>query len=332
MRRIAIVGATGAVGHELLAVLEERCYPVGQMRLFASPRSAGQVLRWRGEALRVETLSAAGLRDADLVFFSATATVSREFAPAAARANAVVIDNSSAFRMDADVPLVIPEVNGPSARLHRGLIANPNCSTIILAVALWPLHRTKRALRVIVSTYQAASGAGARAMDELRSQTAAVLAGHSAVPRVFREPCAFNVFSHNTPLDDLGVNLEERKMMRELAKIFADESLRVAATCMRVPVLRSHLEAAAVEFEQPIAADEARRILGDSPGVRVVDDPAANKFPTSLDATGQDDVLVGRIRADASVAGGRGLQFICAGDQLRKGAALNAVQVAELLN
>ncbi len=332
MRRIAIVGATGAVGHELLTVLEQRKFQVGELRLFASARSAGHRLHWRGESLEVEELSASGVSGLDVAFFSAGAAVSREFAPLAARAGAVVIDNSSAFRMAPEVPLVIPEVNPKAALAHRGIIANPNCSTIILAVALWPLHRAATVRRAVVSTYQAASGAGARAMRELREQTAAVLAEQPALPRVFREPCAFNVFSHNTAVDEHGVNLEERKMMQEVAKIFHDETIGVAPTCMRAPVLRSHLETVAVELERPISVDEARRILRESPGVRLVDDRAANKFPTSIDATGQDDVLVGRIRHDPSVAEQRGLQFICAGDQLRKGAALNAVQIAELLS
>jgi aspartate-semialdehyde dehydrogenase len=233
--------------------------------------------------------------------------------------------------MDPAVPLVVPEVNPEAARRHDGLIANPNCSTIILAVALWPLHRVNPVRRVVVSTYQAASGAGARALEELTEQTRAVLAGGRAEPRVFREPCAFNVFSHNSAVGENGYNLEEAKMIEETRKIFGDAAIRIAPTCMRVPVMRAHTEAVSVEFSRPMTEAEAVRLLSGAPGVRIVDDRPGNRFPTPLAATGNDEVLVGRIRSDPSVPDGRGLQFICAGDQLRKGAALNAVQIAELL-
>lgn len=331
MTCVAIVGATGAVGQEFCAVLAQRRFPAAEYRLLASARSAGRTIPWVGGDLRVEELSARSFAGVDLALFSAGGAVSREYGPPAARAGAIVIDNSSAFRMDPAVPLVVPEVNPQAVRSHRGIIANPNCSTIILALPLWPLHRANPVVRVVVSTYQAASGAGAQAMAELESQTRAVLAGEAARPAVFHVPCAFNVFSHNSPVGPDGCNQEEAKMILETRKIFAAPEIQIAPTCMRVPVLRAHTESVAVEFERPIDEDEARAILAQAPGVKVVDDRGANLFPMPLDASGRDEVLVGRIRRDPSVPGGRGLQFICAGDQLRKGAALNAVQIAELL-
>lgn len=331
MKTVAIVGATGAVGQEFQAVLRDRRFPAKRYVLLASPRSAGKQLDWIDGPLRVDPLTPDSFEGVELALFSAGGSVSREYGPIAARAGAVVVDNSSAFRMDPAVPLVIPEVNPEAARRHNGIIANPNCSTIILAVVLWPLHRAFRARRVVVSTYQAASGAGARALQELESQTRAVLAGEPPRPEVFPVPCAFNVFSHNSAMGPDGYNLEETKMVHETHKIFGDASIRVTATCMRVPVLRAHTESVNVEFERPADPDAARELLGRAPGVRVVDDRTNNRFPTPLDATGRDEVLVGRLRRDESVDGGRGLAFICSGDQLRKGAALNAVQIAELL-
>jgi aspartate-semialdehyde dehydrogenase len=333
---VAIVGATGAVGREFGAVLEQRRFPARQYRLLASARSAGRAMRWCGRELLVDVLRPESFAGCDLALFSAGAAVSREFAPLACRAGAVVIDNSSAFRMDPDVPLVVPEVNAAAALQHRGIIANPNCSTIVLVVVLWPLQRVNPIRRVVVATYQAASGAGARALAELESQTRAVLAGEVPRPEVFPEPCAFNVFSHNSPLGPDGYNLEESKLIHETRKIFGQpphgaESIQIAPTCIRVPVMRAHTEAAAIEFTQPMPEEEARALLAAAPGVRVVDDRQGNHFPTPLEATGTDEVLVGRIRQDASVPDGRGLQLLCSGDQLRKGAALNAVQIAEML-
>jgi aspartate-semialdehyde dehydrogenase len=331
VKNVAIVGATGAVGQEFCAVLRQRSFPVRSVRLLASARSAGQsVPGIHGPAI-VERLTPDSFAGIDLALFSAGAALSREFAPHAVHAGAVVVDNSSAFRMDAGVPLVVPEINPQAARAHHGIIANPNCSTIIMVVALWPLHRVNPVRRVVVCTYQAASGAGARALAELESQTRAVLAGEPAQPEVFPVPCAFNVFSHNSAVGPDGYNVEETKLILETRKIFGDEAIQIAPTCMRVPVLRAHTEALAIEFAKPFPEDEARRILARAPGVRIVDDRAANRFPMPLDASGQDDVLVGRIRQDPSVPDGRGLQLICSGDQLRKGAALNAVQIAELL-
>jgi len=251
--------------------------------------------------------------------------------PHARQAGAVVIDNSSAFRMEPDVPLVVPEVNPEAVRRHHGLIANPNCSTIIMAVVLWPLHRVNPIRRVVVATYQAASGAGARALAELESQTRAVLAGEKPRPKVFPVPCAFNVFSHDSPVGDDGYNAEEAKLIAETRKIFGDESIQIAPTCMRVPVMRVHTESLSIEFANPVDEDRARETLAAAQAIRVIDDRPGNRFPTPLDAAGRDDVLVGRIRQDPSVPNSRGLQLICCGDQLRKGAALNAVQIAELL-
>jgi len=328
---LAIVGATGAVGREFAGLLGRRAFPVKTCRFLASERSAGQDIAWAGGTATVEPLSATSFNGIDLAFFSAGKAVSRAFAPRARQAGAVVIDNSSAFRMDPAVPLIVPEVNPRDVRAHNGLIANPNCSTIILAVVLWPLQQRCRIRRVVLATYQAASGAGARAQAELEEQTRAVLAGQPAIPRVFPVPCAFNVFSHNSPIGPDGYNEEETKIVAEMRKIFGDESLRIAPTCVRVPVLRAHTEAVSVEFAEPFDEHEARRVLSDAPGLRVVDDRAANDFPTPLAASGQDEVLVGRIRQDTSLPDRRGLQLLCSGDQLRKGAALNAIQIAELL-
>lgn len=328
---VAIVGATGAVGQEFRAVLEQRCFPAQSYRLLASPRSAGQKLEWAGRTLAVEALGPRSFDGVDVALFSAGGAISREFGPVARDAGALVVDNSSAFRMDPQVPLVVPEVNPDAARAHHGILANPNCSTIILVVVLWPLHSINPVQRVVVSTYQAVSGAGARALAELEDQTRRVLAGEDARPSVFHVPCAFNVFSHNSAVGSDGYNLEESKMIQETHKIFGDATLRIAPTCMRVPVLRAHTEALSIEFTRPVDEAQVRDALARAPGVRVVDDRAANRFPMPVEAAGIDDVLVGRIRHDPSVPDRRGIQLICCGDQLRKGAALNAVQIAELL-
>lgn len=332
MKRVAVVGATGAVGTELRCVLAQREFPAESYRLFASARSAGRRIDWVDGPLTVAELGPSSFDDVDLAFFSAGAPLSREYVPLAQAAGAIVIDNSSAFRMNADVPLVIPEINAKAVRSHNGILAVPNCSTIIMAVVLWPLHRVHPIRRVVVCTYQAISGAGARALAELESQTADVLAGHPPTPHVLPVPCAFNVFSHNTPIGEDGYNVEESKMIAETRKIFGDDTLRIAPTCMRVPVRRVHTEALSIEFESPISEQDAREILRTAPGLEILDDRAANRFPTPLEAEGRDEVHVGRIRCDPTIPEGRGLQLICAGDQLRKGAALNAVQIAELLS
>lgn len=328
-KRIAIVGATGAVGTEMLRTLERREFPVAELRLFASERSAGTTRPFRGEPVRVELLRRGVFRGLDLALFSAGAGRSREFAPDAVAAGAVVVDNSSAFRMEPDVPLVVPEVNPQDAGAHRGIIANPNCSTILMVVPLWPIHRRARLRKVIVATYQAASGAGARAMEELEAQTRAVLSGEASEPKVFPHRIAFNLFSHNSAIGPDGYCEEERKMISETRKMFHEPELPVCPTTIRIPILRAHSESIYVELEEPLAPAEARAILAAAPGVCVVDDPASNHFPMPLEATGRDEVLVGRIRD--GLAADRSLAFFLSGDQLLKGAALNAVQIAEML-
>lgn len=330
--RVAIVGATGAVGTELISCLQQRHFPLRQLRLFASERSAGRTLTYNGTDLPVETLTEQALSSIDIALFSAGANRSRQFAPVAVRAGAVVIDNSSAFRMDGAVPLIVPEVNPDAIGNHRGVIANPNCVAIIAVVPLWPLHREYGLRRVIASTYQAASGAGAAAMEELRQSTRAALAGEPFTPRVLRHPYAFNLFSHDTAVDPVtGSNEEETKVGRELCKIMQLPELRVSITCIRVPVLRAHAISLTAEFERPIAPQAARELLTGAPGVRVVDEVARNHFPMPIEATGQGDVLVGRLRQDSSDPSGRSISLFVAGDQLLKGAALNAVQIAERL-
>ena len=329
--QIAVVGATGAVGQEMCSILAQRRVPVDCLRLLASPRSAGTQVPYAGTDLTVRELTKDALAGVDFALFSAGAETTRAFAKPAAGNGTVVIDNSSAFRMDSDVPLVIPEVNPQDAHEHHGLIANPNCSTIIMAVAVWPLHRVNPVRRIIVSTYQAVSGAGAAAMQELRDQTRQILDGQPVEPKVLPHQSAFNVFSHNSPIDESGYNTEERKMVDETHKMFHDDTIRITATCVRVPVLRAHSESINLTFQQPIREQEVRAILEAAPGVRVVDDRAGNCFPMSIEAAGQDEVLVGRIRQDRSDPSGCGITLFVCGDQLRKGAALNAIQILDLL-
>jgi aspartate-semialdehyde dehydrogenase len=330
--RVAIVGATGAVGTELIGCLEQRSFPLRELRLFASERSAGRRMTYAHQSLPVEALREDALACCDIALFSAGASRSRQFAPCVVRSGGVVVDNSSAFRMDADVPLVVPEVNADAIAGHRGIIANPNCVAVIAVVPLWPLHREFRLRRVIAATYQAASGAGAAAMQELREATRACLAGESYAPKVLRHPYAFNLFSHDTSVDpDSGSNEEETKVARELRKIMQLPQLQLSVTCIRVPVLRAHAIALTLEFERPVSAATARELLAHAPGVRIVDDVARNHFPMPSEASGQGDVLVGRIRPDSSDASGHSLSLFVAGDQLLKGAALNAVQIAEHL-
>ncbi|NLG77124.1 MAG: aspartate-semialdehyde dehydrogenase, partial [Xanthomonadaceae bacterium] len=263
---------------------------------------------------------------------SAGGSISRRFAPALAASGTIVVDNSSAFRMNADVPLVVPEINANTIRDHRGIVANPNCAAILTITPLWPIHRVNPLQRLIVSTYQAASGAGAAAMEELRESTRAHLAGERYEPKVLPHPYAFNVFSHNTRIDpETGYNEEETKVMEETRKIFGEPNLRISATCVRVPILRAHCISVSFECERPIAPAEVREILGTAPGVKLVDDAENNYFPMPKDASGQDDLLVGRIRRDLSDPSGRSISLFIAGDQLLKGAALNAVQIAEAL-
>jgi aspartate-semialdehyde dehydrogenase len=329
---VAIVGASGAVGVELVRCLEERSFPVTELRLFASARSAGKTLNFRGHALKIEELGEQSFRGVDLALFSAGSAASKRYAPLAARQGTLVIDNSSAFRMDPTVPLVIPEINAQAALKHHGIIANPNCAAIISITPLWPIHRHNPIRRLIVSTYQAASGAGAAAIQELRESTRAYLEDRPYAHTVLPHPYAFNLFSHNTKIDVVtGYNDEETKVIQETRKIFADPAFRITATCVRVPVLRAHCVALNFECDAPITASAVRDILAGAPGVKVIDDIAANYFPMPKDASGQDAILVGRIRRDVSDPTGRSIAMFVAGDQLLKGAALNAVQIAECL-
>ncbi|HVO44861.1 MAG TPA: aspartate-semialdehyde dehydrogenase [Steroidobacteraceae bacterium] len=329
---VAIVGATGAVGVELLGCLERRNFPLSELRLFASARSAGKTLQFRGKPVPVQELTEAGLDGVNIGLFSAGSSTSKKFAPVAVRQGAVVVDNSSAFRMEREVPLVVPEINPQAIREHRGIIANPNCAAIISITPLWPIHRHNRIRRLILSTYQAASGAGAAAMEELRESTRAYLDGREYRNTVLPHPYAFNLFSHNTRIDPAtGYNEEETKVIQEARKIFGDADLRVSATCVRVPVLRAHCVAISFECERPITPAEVRNALAAAPGVKLVDDPQKNYFPMPKDASGQDPILAGRIRQDLSDPSGRSIALFVAGDQLLKGAALNAVQIAELL-
>lgn len=327
--RVAILGATGAVGTELLELLEARNFPLEHLKLLASPRSGGRKMQFRGEDILVEPVSDRSFENIDLVLASAGGSISKTWAPIAVAAGAVVIDNSSAFRMDSQVPLVVPEVNPHAAADHRGIIANPNCTTILMAVAVWPLHQAKTVKRIVAATYQSASGAGARAMEEVKSQAQAILKGEEPTTEIFPYPLAFNLFPHNSPLNDSGYCEEEMKMVNETRKIFGTQKLRITATCVRVPVLRAHSEAINLEFETPVNVAEAREILANAPGVLLVEDWQKNHFPMPIEATGQDQVLVGRIRQDISHE--CGLEIWLCGDQIRKGAALNAVQIAELL-
>jgi len=329
---VAIVGATGAVGVELIRCLEERRFPLSELRLFASHRSAGKTLPFRGARLSVRELTEDSFRGVNVALFSAGASTSKRFAPLAVRAGATVVDNSSAFRMQADVPLVVPEINAQALQGHKGIIANPNCSAIIAITPLWPIHQANRIERLIVSTYQAASGGGAAAMEELRESTRAYLEGREYAHKVLPHPYAFNLFSHNTRVDPVsGYNDEETKVREEARKIFGDPQLRVSATCIRVPVLRAHSASITFECERPISPPAVRALLKDAPGVKLVDDPERNYFPMPRDASGQDAILVGRIRQDLSDPSGRSIALFVSGDQLLKGAALNAVQIAELL-
>jgi aspartate-semialdehyde dehydrogenase len=329
---VAIAGATGAVGVELMACLEQRKFPLAELRLLASARSAGKKMQFRGKDVAVQELTDASLEGVDIALFSAGGAQSKRFAPAAVRAGAVVVDNSSAFRMDPNTPLVVPEINSAAMKTHNGIIANPNCVAIVAATPLWPIHQVRRIQRITMSTYQAASGAGAAAMEELSESTKAYLEGRKFEPKVLPHPYAFNVFSHNTKVDpETGYNEEETKVMQETRKIFGEPDLRVTATCVRVPVLRAHCIALNIELDAPLSVAEARAILAQAPGVRVVDELERNYFPMPVDASGKDEVLVGRIRKDVSDPTGKTLALFVAGDQLRKGAALNAVQNAERL-
>lgn len=329
MVTVAIVGATGAVGAELLSVLEKRRFPVDRLVALASARSEGSTVKFRGEDIPVQALGPASFAGVDVAFFSAGATRSREYADIARDAGALIVDNSSAFRMDPAVPLVVPEVNPGALAGHHGLIANPNCVAAILTVALAPLERLSRIKRLVIATYQSASGAGARAMEDLQVQTRDFLEGRPVVPRVLRHPFAFNLFSHDSAIEDNGYNGEENKVGAEIRKILGREDIGISTTCVRVPILRAHSAVVNVELERVVSPEEARAALAAAAGVTVVDNWSTNHFPMPNEASGNDDVLVGRIRKDPSHP--NALNLFVSGDQLLKGAALNAVQIAEAL-
>ncbi|MFN3927196.1 MAG: aspartate-semialdehyde dehydrogenase [Pseudanabaenaceae cyanobacterium] len=326
---LAVLGATGAVGAEFLALLAQRNFPIARLKLLASPNSAGKQIPFQGDHLTVEAVTAESFKGIDIVLASAGSKTSKQWLPTAMQAGAVCIDNSSAFRLDPHVPLVVPEVNPESAFQHQGLIANPNCTTILLCVVLYPLHKIIPIERVVVATYQSASGAGARAMLELQAQTKAILEGREPTAEVLPYPLGFNLFLHNSPMSEEGYCEEEMKMVRESRKIMGIPNLRLTATCVRVPVLRAHSEAVNIEFQAPFPAAKAKSVLTQAPGVQVVEDFTRNYFPMPIEATGRDEVLVGRIRQDLSHP--NALELWLCGDQIRKGAALNAIQIAELL-
>lgn len=326
---IAIVGATGAVGIELLDVLDRRAFPVGSLRLLASARSAGKTMRFRGEEIAVEALREDSFGGIDIAFFSAGGDTSRTFVPIAAAAGAVVIDNSSAFRMDPRVPLVVPEINGADAREHRGIIANPNCTTAVTLMALFPLHRAFGVRRIFGSSYQAVSGSGARAIAELKQQVESLRENKPPKPEVYPHPIAFNVLPHVDSFLESGYTKEEMKMQNEGRRIMHLPDFRASVTCVRVPVYRAHSVAVSAEFERPVSVEEAHEVLAKAPGLELVDEPHRNHYPMPLNVAGKDDCQVGRVRRDCAFE--NGLAFWVAGDQLLKGAALNAVQIAELL-
>ena len=330
---VAVVGATGAVGEELLALLAERDFPVRRLRLFASERSAGRTVRALGRDVTVERLAPGCFDGTDVAFFCATGATSREWAPRAVASGAWVVDKSSAFRMDPACALVIPEVNGAELDALRApsIVAVPNCSTIIALMAVSPLHREAGVARMVVSTYQAASGAGAAAMEELAQQARDWSAGRPLGTAIFGRQYLFNLFSHDSAVGPDGQNEEERKLVDETRRIWRDPAVQVSATCVRVPVLRAHSESINLTFRRPLPEARAREVLAAAPGLRVVDDRAANRFPEPLAASGRDEVLVGRIRSDLSQPEGLGLSMFVSGDQIRKGAALNGIQVAERL-
>ncbi len=329
--RVAVVGATGAVGNEMIKTLEQRNFPVEELVLLASERSVGKILEFRGRPVPVRLLAEDAFPGVQVGLFSAGGGISEKFAPAAVRAGCVVIDNTSAFRMAPEIPLVVPEVNPEDIAQYRnrGIIANPNCSTIQMVLALKPIHDAARIKRVVVSTYQAVSGTGKKAMDELLAQTKALLQGQEPVVRVYPHQIAFNCLPHIDVFLDNGYTKEEMKMVNETKKILHDPTVAVTATTVRVPVFHSHSEAVNIETEKKITAEEVRVLLSRSPGVTIVDDPGQKRYPLAIEAAGRDETFVGRIREDMSIPNGINLWVVS--DNLRKGAALNAVQIAEIL-
>lgn len=326
---VAIVGATGMVGQEFIKVLEQRSFPMTSVRLYASDRSHGRKMKVRGEELEVKETTPDSFKGIDIALFSAGADISKQFSPIAARTGSVVIDNSAAFRMDPEVPLVVPEVNPEDIKKHKGIIANPNCSTIQMVVVLFPLHKVNPIKRITVATYQSVSGTGLAAVDELIGQSKLVLEGKEATPKVYPYQIAFNVLPEIDVFLENGYTKEEWKMVEETHKIMHAPGIAVSATCVRVPVVIGHSEAVQVEFSRPMSPAEAKSILSKAPGVTVMDDPSKRVYPYPVMVAGQDDVYVGRIRKDASHPNGLVLWIV--GDNIRKGAALNAVQIAEKL-
>jgi aspartate-semialdehyde dehydrogenase len=330
-KTVAIAGVTGAVGREFIKILEQRDFPAKSMKMLASSRSIGKTVNFKGKEYRVEELTENSFEGIEIALFSAGGARSKQFAPAAVKAGAVVVDNSSAFRMDPEVPLVIPEVNPQAIKKHKGIIANPNCSTIIANVPVWPLHKANPIKRMIVSTYQAVSGAGQAGMSELFNQTKEIIDGKEPTCNKFKYQIAFNIFSHDSAIGPNGYNEEEMKMVKETRKIFDCPEIAITCTCIRIPVMRCHCESINLEFKDSITPDEVRQLLEHAPGVSLIDDRANNRFPMPLDGTDKDDVYVGRIRQDESVPDNKAINIWVCGDQIRKGAALNAVQIAEKL-
>jgi len=326
---VAVVGVTGAVGNEMISILEERKFPVKNLRFLASERSEGKSLEFKGQKFIVKTLTKDSFSDIDIALFSAGGSRSEEFAPAAVKAGAVVVDNTSAFRMDPEVPLVVPEVNSHAISKHKGIIANPNCSTIQMVVALKPIHDIAKIKRVVVSTYQAVSGTGKKAIDELSTQTRAIFNLQEVICNVYPHQIAFNCLPHIDVFFDSGYTKEEIKMVNETKKIMEDDSIAVTATTVRVPVFHSHSESINIETEKKITAEEAREVLSKAPGIKVIDNPKNLEYPLAIDAAGKDEVFVGRIREDESIE--KGLNLWVVSDNLRKGAALNAIQIAEVM-
>ena len=325
---VAILGVTGAVGQELLKILDERNFPIEELRPLASARSAGSKIHFRGKEITIQEANESCFEGIDLVLSSAGGSVSKALAKHAVKAGAVVIDNTSAFRMDPKVPLVVPEVNPEDVEKHEGIIANPNCTTIIMLVALKPIYNLSKIRRIVVSTYQSASGAGALAMKELETQSKEILEGKQPTKKIFPHQVAFNIFSHNSAMTETGYCEEEVKMIKETRKIMHDENIKVVPTAVRVPIMRAHSESIFVELENEVSEASVREALAKAPGITVVDRRAENYFPMPVDVNGKDDVSVGRIRMDNEKAKEVSL-FVC-GDQIRKGAALNAIQIAEI--
>jgi aspartate-semialdehyde dehydrogenase len=326
---VAVVGATGAVGNEMIAILEERNFPVGDLKLFASERSEGKYIEFRGKNTRVNKLTDDSFNGINIALFSAGASRSLDFAPKAVKAGAVVIDNSSAFRMEPNIPLVVPEVNKDAIKKHKGIIANPNCSTIQMVVALKPIHDAVRIKRIVVSTYQAVSGTGKKAIQELEQQTRDLFSLREITVSIYPHQIAFNCIPQIDVFLDNGYTKEEMKMVNETRKIMEDDTIRVTATTVRVPVFSAHSESVNIETYKKITADEVRKLLSKAPGVKVVDEPKNSVYPLAIDSAGRDEVFVGRIREDESIDNGINMWIVS--DNLRKGAALNAVQIAEIL-